>query len=163
MKIVIPSHKRSHIMSTWKNLPRKLQEKTTIAVYPEEVDDYNHFPLLILPDGLRGIHNKRNFILQSCQEDKLMILDDDLVFAKRREDEPTKFRPCDDIDVEQMYEIAELVLNHYAHGAIATREGGNRNIDDYKFNTRALRAHIFRVDRLQEEGFTLNGTKFMSD
>lgn len=163
MKICIPSHKRSHLMTTWKNLPTALKEKTTIYVYPEELQNYAAFPSVTLPPGLRGIANKRNYILQTCDTDKLIILDDDLTFARRREDDPTKFRPCTAEDIEQLWTTCFLALDHYAHGAIATREGGNRNTDDYKFNSRAIRAHIFRVDILKREGITLNGTKFMSD
>ena len=163
MKICIPSHKRSHLMTTWKHLPNALKDKTTIYVYPDELQDYAHFPSVTLPEGLRGIANKRQYIVETCDTDKLIILDDDLVFARRREDDPTKFRPCSAEDLEQMWTTCFLALDHYAHGGIATREGGNRDTSDYKFNTRAIRGHIFRTDVLREAGVKLNETKFMSD
>lgn len=166
MRIYIPSHKRSHLMTTWKNLPEPLREITEVVIYGDEWEDYVGFPRLRVPDNVQGIADKRNFILTHAQDfgnDKFMILDDDLTFAKRREDEPTKFRPCQPWEIIEMVQSADNVLDHYAHGAIATREGGNRDINEYKFNTRALRAHFFRADILDLEGVSLNGTKFMSD
>lgn len=163
MQICIPSHKRSHLMTTFKHLPPYLRDIVTIYVYPEELQDYKDFPSVTLPEGMRGIANKRNYILQTCTDPKLVILDDDLVFATRREDEPTKFRPSDHEDLVAMLEAADRALDRFAHGAIAGREGGNRDTNPYKFNTRAMRAHFFRADILKDEGFTLNGTKFMSD
>lgn len=165
MKIVIPSHARSHIMVTWKNLPQSIKNLTSVAVYPEEQDDYQDYPLLVLPEGIKGIANKRNFIVQSCEDNNLVILDDDLTFAVRREedDDPTKFTSATEHDIIAMFQDIEAKLHHYAHGAIATREGGNRNISRYKYNTRALRAHFFRTDILRMEGIHLNGQPFMSD
>jgi len=150
-------------MTTWKNLPNILREVTTIYVYPDELQDYAAFPSVALPEGLHGIANKRQYMVETCDDDKLIILDDDLVFARRRKDDPTKFRPCTGEDLEQMWLDCFLALDHYAHGGIATREGGNRNTADYKFNTRAIRGHIFRTDVLKREGIKLNETKFMSD
>jgi len=150
-------------MTTIKSLPYELKDKALIYIYPDEENEYSMFNCRILPEHIRGIANKRHFILTDCQDPKLMILDDDLVFATRRPDEPTKFRPSDEDDMLQMIEAAERALDHYVHGAIAPREGGNRDVNDYKFNTRAMRAHFFRADILNANNFGLNGTKFMSD
>ena len=163
MKIIIPSHKRSGKMTTWKNLPEELQAITQVAVYAEEISDYRGYPLMVLPPGLRGIANKREYISKNAGSDKVLILDDDLTFAKRRTDEPTKVLPNDPIDTINMVAEVKSVLNQVAHGAIATREGGNRDTDEYKYNTRALRAHFFRTDVLFKEGVRVNEVQLMED
>jgi len=151
-------------MTTIKQLPSTVRDKVTVYIYPDEIYDYRHFHVRVLPEGIRGIANKRHFILTDCQDPKLMILDDDLVFAARREDDPTKFRPCSmTTDIVNMLAAADRALDRFAHGAIAGREGGNRDTNDYKYNTRAMRAHFFRADILNTRNEHLNGTKFMSD
>lgn len=163
MKVVIPSHKRSHLMVTWNNLPDHIKDITQVAVYPEEAVDYSDFPLLVLPPDVKGIANKRNYILQSCTDKKLVILDDDLTFAHRRINDPEKFEPADLYHMENLFAEIDYQLERFAHGAIATREGGNRNTAQFKYNNRALRAHFFRPDILRGNGVELNGQEFMSD
>jgi hypothetical protein len=117
----------------------------------------------VLHPNIKGIANKRNYILGCCHVDKLVILDDDLTFAARRDDEPTKFEECKDDCVLDLFKSIKQVLDVYVHGAVATREGGNYDTNVFKYNSRALRAHFFRADILHREGFHLNGTDFMSD
>lgn len=167
MKIVIPSHARSHKMVTWGNLPPAVRELTHVAVYPDEAGDYGPYPKLILPRGIRGIANKRNWILEQAYRigyKYLMILDDDLQFAVRRQDNLTKFRPAEPEDIVNMVMKAEEMLSRgYIHGGISPREGANRDVDTYRFNTRVMRAHFFNTHAVIDAGVRLNEIPYMSD
>jgi len=91
------------------------------------------------------------------------MLDDDLTFAIRRTDEPTKFSTPTDGDIEAVIEDVEYKLDSYAHVSIAPREGGNRRIEPYVPNTRALRALAFRVDKLKTYDIKFTDMEVMED
>jgi hypothetical protein len=97
-------------------------------------------------------------MLENLADGPFVMLDDDLVFATRRQDEPTKFYPSNGADIEKMFEQIQLHLQQYAHVGIAPREGANRDTDQYLWNTRVMRVlaydsnvlkkHSIRFDRL---------------
>ena len=147
--IYIPTYGRVDRQVTFENLPTQYQEMCTFVVYHEEA--HHHVErgrkVLALPPGHdRGIGNKREYIRKRATENIIVMLDDDLVFAARREDDPTKFRTMEPADYERMFHSIEVAGGDYMHGAIAMREGGNRNTADSMVNTRALRAHFIRRD-----------------
>ena len=59
-------------------------------------------------------------------------------------------------------EIDEL-LDVYAHGAVAPREGGNRVTDDILYNVRCLRALFYRTDVLKVYDIRFTDMEVMED
>src|SRR5271170_1768084 len=94
MPLVIPTYGRAKRQKTFFNLPISIRKITYLAIQKREEHLYgDEFPCkVILPDHIRDIATTRDYL---CQEiwpnDKLIMMDDDLEFAVRREDEPTKF------------------------------------------------------------------------
>ena len=86
MKIIIPSSNRVNLLNTLRYLDGL---DVTLLVYPDEVQAYKRHPvdIAICPD--RGIAKKRQYVIDNY--DKAIMLDDDLSFATRRDDDPTKF------------------------------------------------------------------------
>jgi len=94
----------------------------------------------------------------------MVMIDDDLVFATRRRDDPTKFKPSTMYEVLDMFEAIENAFEDgYIHGAVATREGGNRFTEEFKTIGRALRFHFYNAEVLQLEDFRFDRTTFMQD
>ena len=167
MKIYIPSCGRADKQTTVAHLPLSLREVTTVVVPFIEIKDYE---LALAGAGVKvacptipaGIGHCRQWIVE--QEDKKVImLDDDLVFATRRQDEPTKFYDATDDEVEELFASVWVYLDSYAHVGVATREGGNRCTDALMFNTRLLRFLAYRCDVLREEGIGFTETRVMED
>jgi hypothetical protein len=163
MQIFIPSRNRGYRQETFKNLPHSLREKTIILL--DEDDDherYRGYPTQVLPDYVRGIGGVRQWIIDNAK-DKVVMLDDDLRFASRRYDDPTKFTPATDADITKAFMDLDRILDRYAHASLSTREGGNRNTNDYIWNTRLLRVLAYRADILRKENIRFDQIPVMED
>ena len=77
MKIYIPSYKRAGKVKTRETLGTGI-----LAVHEFEAEDYEMKEggeMLILPDSLKGnIAKVRNFILDSANDDDVVMMDDDI-------------------------------------------------------------------------------------
>ncbi len=154
MKVVIPTYGRSHKQTTFHELPSSIQEETTLIVDHREAGMYPAYPHLVLPAEIQGICPTRKWCLDNLIDidHKQLQLDDDLVFALRREDDRTKFKPATKDDIETMFYDAEYLLDKYAHIGVGTREGGNRRTEPYTYVGRVLRILGYRQDVLQRTG-----------
>jgi len=138
MRIWIPTCRTEQV--TYNNLPPSLQARVEFL------------------DNDTRIANKRQFILDNCDE-PFVMLDDDLRFAVRREDEPTKFRDASSADILALFGSIESALQQYAHVGVSGREGANRVTRPVLECTRMMRilgyqphvlkANNIRFDRLE--------------
>lgn len=122
--------------------------------------------VLVTPPEIDGIGPTRQWIVDYAAErdiKKIVMFDDDLVFATRREDEPTKFRPSTPGEVEFLLGRISNCLDQFAHVGVATREGGNRDTSDFVYNTRLLRVLAYRVDVLRREEIRFDRLELMED
>jgi len=78
-------------------------------------------------------------VMGTCDDEKVCMLDDDLRFDLRREDEPNKFTTAEPPHVSKMFQVIEASLDTYAHVGVCPREGGNRHTEKVMFNTRMMR------------------------
>jgi hypothetical protein len=91
------------------------------------------------------------------------MLDDDLRFAARREDEPTKFVDATDTQIETALRELWSQLGAHSHVGMSTREGGNRYTDDYDYNTRLLRVLGYRTDLMRQHNIRFDAIPVMED
>lgn len=112
---------------------------------------------------VKGISATRQFIMDyHVGSEKLLMFDDDLKFATRRHDDPTKFRPSSAADVEEMLDLLWGALDDAAVVGLASRGGANRETAPWRVNQRLFDVMGFRVDILHEEGFRYR-QQFMED
>jgi len=157
MLIAIPSKARATRQVTLRSLPREIRDKVYVVVEPQDAHSYGFLEcnLLVLPENNRGLWFARQWLLDYCcakGETKVFMMDDDLTFARRRDDSRDKFTTPTDPELLLAFDTVDQQLDKYDHVAIAPREGGNRRTEDYILNTRAMRAHGHRVDKLAEYG-----------
>jgi hypothetical protein len=133
MKIYIPTLDRADQI-TLRNLPMSIKMQVVSLTQPG------------------GIGKVRQYALDECRRtgDTFVMLDDDLRFATRRDDDPTKFRDSTPEEIERMFSILDNALEGYAHVGVASREGGNRNTDEFVYNTRNLRILGFNAKMIPE-------------
>lgn len=162
MDIVILSSGRPLRQPTYDSLPLALQKRTKLLVPFDEKDSYKNYPVLTNPAIVRDVTAARQWLVENTS-DKLCMLDDDLTFAKRRIDNPTKFVEAAPHDIEDMFRDIETELDTYPHVGVASREGGNRNIQNYLYNTRAMRVLACRASTLRAEEIRYDRLKLMSD
>lgn len=157
MQILIPTYGRSDKQSTFKHLPAKLQENTILVVQHREKHLYSAFKpknLLVLPDSIQTITPTRQYIMKWAHKKgikKVVMLDDDLRFDKRRMDEAGKFYVATEKEVLELFKRIEKELNHYAHVGVLSREGGNRVEESVKEATRMMRVLAYCVDTYMKE------------
>lgn len=160
MKIYIPTCGRSDHQVTWHNLPYLIQPQATLVVQHRERGMYDiaKYPLLILPPDITSIGITRQYLINNCPERYMVMLDDDLDFATRRADEPTKFSPATDPDLRHMLRtIEDSLMEGYKLVGVSGREGANRNTDQFLYATRQMRVHAVDTEWLRH---TQNAPKF---
>lgn len=160
MDIYILSSGRPDRQTTWDNLPPGIRDRATLVVPQKEAKAYRHYPVLTCP--VMGIGHTRQFVIDQGGH-SILMLDDDLVFAVRRLDNPTKFEPASPTHIGGMLNDVARQLKDYPAVGVATREGGNRNTDDYAFNTRLLRALAYRGDILRKHKVRFDRLPVMED
>lgn len=166
MNIYIPSRGRWKNQTTIEALPPELHSRTTLVVPRDEQGNYrSHVPSEVTvkaPPILPGIGPCRHWC---CQQEpaKVLMLDDDLVFATRRFDDPTKFKDATHQEIIKLVDSVFYWLNTHAHVGVSTREGGNRDTKDWAFNTRLLRMLAYRTDVLRKENIRFDDIPVMED
>lgn len=160
MDIYILSSGRPDRQTTLDNLPSFWRDRVTLVVPEKEARAYKKYRILTCP--LMGIGHTRQFVIDQGGRD-IFMLDDDLVFAARRTDNPTKFRDATDIELMEMFNDVQRQLHDYPAVGVATREGGNRNTDRYAYNTRLLRALAYRGDILRKNKVRFDRLPVMED
>lgn len=128
MEIVIPTRGRVSNQLTYSNLPPELK-KRVIFVCPQNErlwlsERYPQATVRVQPDPMMRISAKRKWIVDQCQEEKIVMLDDDLRFAVRRDDNPGLFRAAEHKDISRaFFEMEEILSEDVPHASFAARGG----------------------------------------
>jgi len=168
MDIVIPTCGR------WKSQPTHEQLEAARIPHMLVVQflEFKHYAkyespttrILILPDHINTIAPTRDWIVQNAgTHTKLLMLDDDLTFYRRRMDDPTKLRDLELGDMERLIEDIQSELEWHPHVGIAAREGANRCTDSTIHNTRIMRVLGYRRDILMRECIAFDRMEVMED
>lgn len=167
MDIIIPTLGRASVQLQ-PTLSQMLQAglRPILLVQPHEEAAYNDFygGLWVLPERIKGIAATRDYIIHEMPgDDHVVMLDDDLHFAVRRDDERDKFRQPEPADVRDMVEALNRALHLYPHVAIGSREGGNRVTAEHVWNTRMMRVLGYRRSYLKKHNITFAPMDVMED
>lgn len=159
MDIVIPTYGRVNRQITYDNIPSNWQAKTRLVVRKEEANMHQRLDrnVIVLPAGIDLIGDVRHWLVHKCDSLHsfgLVMLDDDMVFAARRVDEPNKFRTMAHQDFDDMFADLEHQLHSYAHAGISHREGANRNTEEYVECTRQMRVLGYQKQILRASNIT---------
>jgi hypothetical protein len=126
MKIVIPTKGRVSNQVTLENLTPDLHVRSTIVCPASEVAEHQqlhpYVEVIAQPDEGMGISAKRKWIIESCEDDKIVMLDDDLRFAYRREDNAKLFREATEVEINRGFAEMEAILSDdVPHAGFAAR------------------------------------------
>ena len=147
MEAYILSAGRPNTQPTWEALPQSVRDFTRVVIQQKERELYGEFieefpdNYLILPVDIDRISPTRQYLLDHCQSEKLIMLDDDLTFSYRKTLSSVKLTPQTPQEVERMFSDINYTLDSYSHVAVSTREGNNRVQESVKEVGRALRFH----------------------
>lgn len=170
MRLYVPTFQRVHQQETWSWLSGSAKERAVLVARPEESDALRALGYPVVSCPAKGIGPTRQWILDHHDVDRygprLMWLDDDLKFAKRRLDDPTKFLPLDrdsDDDWDAMEADFEEMLDFVPLCGLAARSGANRDAAPYKRNGRIYDLMAMDLNVVRQNGFRINRLEFMED
>lgn len=163
MDILILTRGRANKQTTWENLPPALQRRAIILAHPGDVfpERYKH-RVAYNPPWITGISDKCQWVIDTFGP-KVCMLDDDLVFATRRDDDATKFRESTPGELEALFKDIEWMLGDYAHVGVSAREGANRNTELVLYNGRMTRVLAYNVPEIRKCGVRFDRLKVMQD
>jgi len=161
LKILIPSSGRPSTQTTFDRLPASLKKNVHIVVPEKEASAYsgNGYPCIGAPVGRIG--SSRQWCVE--QGEYVVMLDDDLIFATRRVDDPTKFLPATDEAIELMFDEIALSLKHFAHVGVGSREGGNRRTEKHCEIGRMTRILGYKTSVLRKNNIRFDEMPVMED
>lgn len=144
--------------------------KVHLVVDQAEADKYDNFKgkpnLSVVACPATGIGHVRQWIVENIgSANEICMVDDDLTFFRRRDDDRTKLRDITLTELQQAFASLRSVLGSkgVAHAGFATREGANRCTDKLIQNTRILRVLAYRRDVLAKECITFGRIAVMED
>lgn len=174
MTIFIPTYKRLNRQPTLEALTAA-GVPCTLVVRPEEAaqaQDLVHAPrfkglagVWVLPSTVSNIGQTRQWIVDNSALDRIVMMDDDLVFACRgkREDNPLYLSPCTPDDIQSLVDWMYTTLMDEAMVGISSREGNNRKPESIERCTRMMRAWGFRKDVFRQVGASFENMECMED
>ncbi len=164
MQIYIPTYGRSDHQVTWDNLPHAIKFNTKLVVQNREREKYEKYPHIVLPWGLTGIGRTRQWLIENTTAKHIVMIDDDLDFAVRRDDALARFRGATDVDIHGMLEEMEWQLRHeFKLVGVSGREGANRNTEQFLTVTRQMRIHGLDAEFFKQANIRFDRLEFMED
>lgn len=164
MRLYIPTAGRPYSQLTTSFISEHWLEHTSLVAPQEDADILRGmgYPVLEHPP-IVGIARKREWIMRwhrqhHPKDGRLLMLDDDLRFAKRRFDDPTKFLPLDGgsagTDWDEMMELLLEIFEVTPLVGLSPRGGANRNVQPYRLNARihgviGVNANTAAVERIR--------------
>ncbi len=172
MRIYIPTRGRADKQNTLQNLPAELLKQAVLVIDKDEQDQHKKFAdqielLVTPPEYAGGIGIKRQFIVD--QHDvkeygpKIVMIDDDLTFMKRRTDDPEKFEGIQTKEVTKIFHKLETLLDQYAQVCTRGRQGANNETRPLVEIGRAMSVLAFDVNVLRKHNIHFSRLKVMED
>lgn len=131
MRIYIPTHRRLDKQITYHGLPEYWKEKTVLVVDAQDAAqvsyhmDLQSAHILVVPEEVKTIAAKRAWIINQATEDRIVMLDDDLRFFSKRDDDPTKLVKSTPIEIDaKLVELDSRLVQH-VHAGFSARQGNN--------------------------------------
>lgn len=169
MRVYIPTYKRLNRQPTLQALSNA-GVPTVLAVRPEEATgaqdlSARHFncTVLTLPPGITNIGQTRQFIVDQSDEDRILMMDDDLQFAVRGKREGLLLSPAEPADVYNMVDWMWETLRDETLVGISAREGNNRKEDSREECTRMMRAWGLRKSVFNSVGARFDNLPCIED
>ena len=166
-EFVILSRGRADSVFTLDNLPDQVKSKCYLLVPIEEVEDYSKLGLPVIgrPSWVTGIHQARQYALDSCIEDNLIMLDDGLCFYKITIDEGKK--TMRNATLDQTNDIFLEILSHLSEvpmtGVSLRQTNGRDAATDYDFAYRQMNVHCIKVKYFTENNIRFDKLPLMED
>lgn len=159
LQIVIPSYGRMARQATLSYLPEAWAKRTTLVVNEADASvqrlyDLRGARVLVHPPEIDTIAKKRAWIIRNTEFNKIVMFDDDLRFACRREGTGTKLFQATHAEIDAHLQILEIMLSDdqgkFIHAGWSARQGNNNQEEPWVQNTRMMFVLGYRCDYIRE-------------
>lgn len=154
--LYIPTYGRVTRQETLGAFPAGWARRTALVCRPEEAEALrSRYGVTVLAAPVKGISATRQWILDQHEGDRLLMFDDDLKFARRRQDDPTKFQRLEPGDplIGAMLDILWEAMDWAPVVGLASRGGANRETAEWRMNQRIWDVMGLRMDIARLENF----------
>lgn len=128
----------------------------------QPVADHYNVPLVILPDYINTLSQTRRYLVDT-RGPKIAMLDDDMIFYTRRQDDRTKFTRSTKEEVKEAFQHIESLLDEYVHVGMLLSGGANRVTDDVVYTTRMCCVLCYQTEKLRELNIHFDDLVVMED
>lgn len=165
MKIVINTLGRVNNQPTL-NALTKAGIDVSLVVQDHEKNLYGQYsvPIIALPPHIKNLPDTRQWMLDNLGVTKLLIIDDDFTFFKRKSETDWHLVECENHDIEEMITAIDKALDDgYAVVGISMRQGNNRKEGMEEENTAINGLLGIRVDLVNKECVRFDVNPAMED
>ena len=164
MKIYIPTRGRADDQVTLSFFPESLRKEVVLVIDSDEEHLYKDkydCQFMVIPEDIKGIAKKRQYIHKHTDDKKIVMLDDDLRFYIRKSDNDWHLRYLEPNEYPALFGLLDVWLDDYAHVGVSAREGNNRVEKLAVENTRYMRVLGYNLDMF--DGIELGRVQVMED
>ena len=169
MKIYIPTRGRADNQVTLSFFPESMRENVVLVIDADEEEQYvnrdGHYKYvceyMVVPEDIKGISKKRQYIHENTTDNKIVMLDDDLRFYIRKSTNDWHLRYLEPDEYPALFGLLDTWLDTYAHVGVSAREGNNRVEHLAVENTRYMRVLGYNLDMF--DGVELGRVEVMED
>jgi hypothetical protein len=159
LQIIIPTRGRTNQQLTLQSLPRELRQRTTIVCPKKEAVRlsylYEDVEIVVQPDPNWTIAKKREWIAQEWMRagyDKIMMMDDDLLFATRVSPTERHLRAIKgDALIPEFKRIEEKLGPEFPHVGFGQRQGNHLLPAGWKSPARMIYALAYYLPIVTKE------------
>jgi len=160
--VYVPTYKRDDLLTLESLKGTKILERTALVVHPDDVSRYASYGVQIVPCPAQGeLGAVRRWLMENHEGDYMVQMDDDLRFAVRRKDDPTKFRQPESPDeVDEMFDRIFALLREVPLVGVRQRGGANRSTPPVEVATRQCMLHALDLQAARENGWVYKSCVF---
>lgn len=152
MKIYIHTYGRSQDQQTLHRLSPAVRKKTWLVVQHRERELYDYPRVIVLPDKIRRLSPTRQWLIENSDDSKIVLLDDDLAFYRRKAKTDWHLRYCEDKDIDDLFAMLDGWLSDVAHCGVSAREGNNRIEPLFTECSRMMRVLAYNLEVVRKVG-----------
>jgi|TARA_Y100000052_G_scaffold27496_1_gene35732 hypothetical protein len=166
--IYIPTRGRVGKQTTWESIGPIGREHAVLVCPSEEIEEHKkHGRNCLDRGGMRGISNVRQFIINHAVEsglDKIIMLDDDLVFGRRISRDAPNLRKTNQQEMHELWERMEGLLDGFDHVGVSPRQMNDKHFPHIsKDCMRQNAVHGLNPKTLHKEGIRYDAMPLMED
>lgn len=159
MRIVIPTRGRWDLTLTCDRLPKEWRTRVDVVCpsrelrrHKEEMSRGQWANVVVQPDDGMTIAAKRAWIMATWRDEKIVMMDDDLVFFRKRTDDPTRLVSAEPADISLYLEQMERWLSPMVpHAGFGSRLMNNRRPPGWSGPSRMQYVLGYHLPTVREE------------